>query len=174
MLTLSKQTDYALLALTALVRREREAAEGGMISVAVPAKEIAEQHDIPIEFLAKVLQKLAKAHMVTSTFGPTGGYKLARPAHEIRVGEVIAVVDGGLALAQCMRLVDNDCEQSMRCTIRGPLTRINEEIFRVLNTLTIDQITEPVREPELLQIALTGPARMRIEESVEQSIGAAS
>jgi Rrf2 family protein len=171
MLTLSKQTDYALLALTALVRREREAAEGGGRAkyVAMPAKEIAEQHDIPIEFLAKVLQKLAKAHMVTSTFGPTGGYKLALPASEIRVGEVIDIIDGGLALAQCMRLVDNDCDQSTRCTIRGPLTRINEEIFRVLNTLTIDEITEPVRPEELVQISLTAarrPARVAEETPV--------
>jgi Rrf2 family protein len=156
MLTLSKQTDYALLALTALVRREREAADGGVSSVAVPAKEIAERHDIPIEFLAKVLQKLARARMVTSTFGPTGGYKLARPADEIRVGEVIGVVDGGLALAQCMRVVDNGCDQSTHCTIRGPLTRVSEEIYRVLNALSIDEITEALPAEPLVQILLDG------------------
>jgi DNA-binding IscR family transcriptional regulator len=86
------------------------------------------------------------------------------------VGEVIEVIDGGLALAQCMRLVDNDCDQSTRCTIRGPLTRINEEIFRVLNTLTIDEITEPVMQDELVQISLGSPRPSRIG-SGEASIG---
>jgi Rrf2 family protein len=154
MLTLSKQTDYALLALTALVRRERAAAVGGAPSAAIPAKEIAEQYSIPIEFLAKVLQKLAKARIVTSTFGPTGGYKLAMPAREIRVGQILEIIDGGMALAQCMRVIDNDCDQSTRCTIRGPLTRINEEIQGVLNTLTIEEITEPV---DLVQIEISAP-----------------
>ena len=166
MLTLSKQTDYALLALTALARRERDAARLGLKS-ALPAKEIAEQHSIPMEFLAKVLQKLAKAHIVTSTFGPSGGYRLAVPANQVRVGQVIEIVDGGLALAQCMRLVDNGCEQLVHCTIRGPLTRINEEIQRVLNTLTLDQISEDGPQAELVQIGLPGSFRSQAHSETQ-------
>jgi Rrf2 family protein len=160
MLSLSKQSDYALLALTTLARREREAMSMGADSraAAVPAKEIAEMYGIPMEFLAKVLQKLARAHLVTSTFGPTGGYRLAVPAPAITVSQVIGIIDGGVALAQCMK-VDPDpanvCEHTERCSIRGPLTRINEEIVRVLSTLTIDDITESPAEPELVQIQLS-------------------
>ncbi len=156
MLSLSKQTDYALLALTTLARREADCSIGLHSVAAIPAKDIAEEYSIPLEFLAKVLQKLAKADLVTSTFGPTGGYKLAKPATNISVGDVINVVDGNLALTQCMRLVDNDCEQLSHCSIRGPLTRINEEILRMLGRLTIDQITErPKLEPQTVQIELS-------------------
>jgi Rrf2 family protein len=154
MLSLSKQADYAFLALTTLARREHA---GG--ATAVPAKEIAELYGIPIEFLAKVLQKLARAHVVTSTFGPTGGYRLARPSSTITVGEIIAIVDGGVALTQCMKDEPlNACEHTLRCSIRGPLTRINEEIICVLNALTLDAITEDPDMP-LVQISLGVPHR---------------
>jgi Rrf2 family protein len=156
MLTLSKQTDYALLALAALVRRERQAAKRGAdLPLALPAKEVAELHNVPVEFMAKVLQRLAKAHVVTSTFGPTGGYTLSRPATEITVGEIIDLIDGGIALAHCMRVDgENDCQQSVGCSIRGPLTRVNEEIARVLTRMTLDEITESEPEPQLVQIGI--------------------
>ncbi len=163
MLSLSKQSDYALLALTALARRQRQSS-----SLALPAKEIAEQYGIPMEFLAKVMQKLARGRFVTSTFGPTGGYKLARPAREVTVGQIIAVIDGGVALTACMRIDEesgstisdgSDCVHTGSCTIRGPLTRINDEIVRVLNTLTLDEIAEerPLMPGEqLVQISMSG------------------
>jgi Rrf2 family protein len=156
MLSLSKQTDYALLALTSLARREAEIALGLDITAAIPAKDIAEEYGIPIEFLAKVLSKLSKAQLISATFGPTGGYKLAKPATNISVGDVIGIVEGTLALTQCMKIDDNGCEQSSRCSIRGPLTRINEEILRMLSRLTIDQITErpAIVEPQVMQIEL--------------------
>ncbi len=153
MLSLSKQTDYALLALASLARRERDArASGWAVAASLPAKEIAEEHNVPTEFLAKVLQRLAKEQIVTSTFGPSGGYKLAGPAAQISVGRIIAIIDGGVALTQCMRDEgSNECELSHHCSIKGPLTRINEEIARVLHTLTIDDITEQPEQP-LVQI----------------------
>src|SRR5579871_2718675 len=91
MLSLSKKTDYALLALSYLTRAGE--------SRAVNTKEIAEQYAIPVELLAKILQKLAKAQLVVSTPGPTGGYRLARPAAAISIATVIQVVDGPPAIA---------------------------------------------------------------------------
>lgn len=81
MLSLSKKTDYALLALSHLTRIGTERAAS--------VREIAAQYDLPVELLAKILQKLAKAQLVVSTAGPTGGYRLARPAAEISIGAVI-------------------------------------------------------------------------------------
>src|SRR5580658_10104194 len=112
MLSLSKKTDYALLALSYLTR-----AEAGR---AVNTKEIAEQYAIPVELLAKILQRLAKAKLVLSTPGPTGGYRLARPAETISIGAVIAVIDGPPAITHCMKTDGNRCDQLNRCTIREP------------------------------------------------------
>ena len=129
MLTLSKQTDYALLALTYLAAGR-----------AANTKEIAEQYDIPLELLAKVLQRLTRAELLTSTAGPTGGYRLARPPETVTVGEVVKIVDGAPALAQCMRPESAVCGQQEKCTIRAPLAAINSRILALLDCISLAEI----------------------------------
>lgn len=132
MLSLSKKTDYALLALSYLAR-----AEAGR---AVNTKEIAEQYDIPVELLAKILQRLAKAELLTSTPGPTGGYRLGRAAETISIGAVVELIDGPPAITQCLKTAHKDCEQHTKCTIRAPLARINARLFQMLNLISLAEI----------------------------------
>jgi Rrf2 family protein len=132
MLSLSKKTDYALLALSHLAK-----AEAGR---AVNTREIADQFGIPVELLAKILQRLAKVQLVVSTPGPTGGYRLAKPATAISVGAVISVIEGPTAIAHCMKSFDNRCEQHNRCTIRHPLERINARIYQMLDLISLAEI----------------------------------
>ena len=70
MLRLSKKADYALMAMKHLALR----GDRGSSS----AREIAEQYDIPIELLAKVLQRLVRRGLLASHQGTRGGYQLAR------------------------------------------------------------------------------------------------
>jgi Rrf2 family protein len=135
MLSLSKRTDYALLALCDLARTAEPGAP-------VSAREIAERYDIPVEFLAKILQALVRGKILVSASGATGGYRLARPAEAISVGDVVAVVDGPPALVPCLRAAHNDCAQQPKCTLRGPLARINARIGEMLNTISVAEITE--------------------------------
>ena len=72
MLRLSKKADYALMAMKHLAQ------SGGVSSTC--AREIAEQYDIPIELMAKVLQRLVRTGLLVSTQGTGGGYTLSRPA----------------------------------------------------------------------------------------------
>lgn len=132
MLSLSKKTDYALLALSYLTR-----AEAGR---AVNTKEIAESYDIPVELLAKILQRLARAKLLVSTPGPTGGYRLARAPETVSIGAVIEAIDGPPAIAQCFRSDHNACEQHDKCTIRKPLARINTRIFQMLHLISLAEI----------------------------------
>jgi Rrf2 family protein len=156
MLSLSKKTDYALLALSHLTRTGGERA--------VNTKEIAEQYGIPVELLAKILQKLAKADLLTSTSGPTGGYRLARPAAEISVGSVIEVIDGPPAIIQCMKTVHSGCEQQTRCTIRAPLTRINTRIFQMLNLISLAEINRDEGEAAPIPFVTQQKAHTRSRE----------
>ena len=143
MLSISKKTDYALLALSYLTRT---AAAGR----AVNTREIAEQYDIPVELLAKILQRLARAKLICSTPGPAGGYRLALPAAAISIGSVINVIDGPLAIAQCMRVKHNGCGQQHKCTIREPLAIVNGRILELLRRVTLEEINlqniDPVQE----------------------------
>lgn len=135
MLSLSKKTDYALLALSYLARSQP--------SRAVNAREIAERYDIPPELLAKILQKLARASVVVSTPGPTGGYHLARPAEEISIGSVVELIDGLPAITRCMKTAQNDCGQLQKCTIRTPLARLNALLVRMLDSISLAEMDRP-------------------------------
>ena len=55
---------------------------------------IAEQEDIPVHFLAKILQELTRKGMLRSNKGPSGGFTLQTPAHQIRLLEVVEALDG--------------------------------------------------------------------------------
>ena len=57
-------------------------------------REIAEVHEIPERYLVQILLQLKGAGLVVSTRGASGGYRLARPAEAISLGEVLAAVDG--------------------------------------------------------------------------------
>ena len=77
MLRLSKKADYALIAMKHLAQKHR--------ADATCAREIAEQYDIPLELMAKVLQRLVRSRLLVSTQGTRGGYMLGRPANTVSV-----------------------------------------------------------------------------------------
>jgi Rrf2 family protein len=154
MLSLSKKTDYALLALSYLAGVDRERAAN--------TREIADHYTIPAELLAKILQRLAKARLVISTAGPTGGYRLARSASEISVATIVEAIDGPPAITQCMKLSDNACEQSNRCTIRQPLARINARILQMLSLISLAEIASDDSQETVYPIFRHAPSATTI------------
>ena len=133
MLKLTKKADYGLMAMKHLAEYSNQGA--------CSAKDVAEAYGIPQEALAKILQRLAKAHLLTSQHGINGGYVLARAAHTISAFEVIQAIDGPLFITSCIT-VRGECDQSERCTIREPLRRVNQSIEEVLRSITISQMKE--------------------------------
>ena len=131
MLRLSKKADYALMAVRHL------ALKSGPSSAS--AREIAEQYDIPIELMAKVLQRLVRAGLLISTQGTRGGYTLGRPASSISVADVIQAIDGPFTVTACST-EKNDCEQYSKCSIRDPLWQIRERIAVTLGTVSIAEM----------------------------------
>ena len=142
MLRLSKKTDYALIALKDLA----SSPEGSSSS----AREIAARYNIPVELMAKVLQRLAKRGLLASHHGKRGGYDLARPATMISVADVIQAVDGPVAVTACSD-IDETCEQYSTCNVRDPLWRLKDRIVRTLAEFTIDELAREEHE-ELLPV----------------------
>ena len=144
MLRLSKKADYALIAMKHLAVKGGAGQGGGSAS----ARDIAEQYDIPIELMAKVLQRLVRTGLLVSTQGTRGGYTLSRPSVLISVGDVIQAIDGPFTVTACS--TDNhDCEQYSKCSIRDPLWQIKERIVATLGTVSLaqmanDQVTADV------------------------------
>ena len=69
---------------------------------AVSISSIAQRQNISESYLEQLVAKLKKSGLVMSTRGAQGGYRLARPADEISVGDVLRALEGGLNLVECL------------------------------------------------------------------------
>ncbi len=104
------------------------------------AREIAGQYDIPIELLAKVLQRLVRRGLLASHQGTRGGYQLARIPTRISVADVIQAIDGPVAVTACSSSDDGACEQFAKCNVRDPLWRVRARILAALGECTIAEL----------------------------------
>ncbi len=134
MLKLSKKADYGLIAVHHLAMRYDQGTSS--------AKEIARTYGIPHELLAKVLQRLARKGLLVSQQGTRGGYGLAKAPRRISALEVINAIDGPILITSC-RTVRGACLQTQRCTVRGPLRKVNDSIIKALSSLSIASMVPP-------------------------------
>ena len=88
-LKISQKGLYALQAMMTLARRYQQGA--------IKVRDIASEADLPGKFLELILLELKNARIVESIRGAKGGYQLRRPPSEIRLSEVIRLIDGPLA-----------------------------------------------------------------------------
>ena len=138
MLRLSKKADYALIAMKHLTLHND--------SGAASAREIAEQYDIPIELMAKVLQRLVRRGLLASHHGTRGGYQLARAAAQISIADVIQAIEGPVSVTVCST-EDGQCDQYAKCNVRDPLWRVRERILAALGECTIAELAADVPSP---------------------------
>lgn len=113
-----------------------EAADDSLVSTAV----LAEAQGLPRKFLEAILLDLRRAELVHSVRGPRGGYKLARPATEIAVGDILRAVDGPLAEVRGRRPQDTTYDGvaqhlptlwvAVRASLRGVLDATSLEQLR--------------------------------------------
>lgn len=127
MLRLSKLTDYAVVTLVQLSQGETVQTSPG----------IAAATGIPEPTVAKVLKALAASGLVASQRGARGGYRLLRPLAAIPVADVIAVIDGPIALTACVEGAGLTCEAEHSCPVRGRWDPVNEAIREALSAITL-------------------------------------
>lgn len=149
MIILSKLADYGVIVASRLaVEPARQ----------MTAAALATEARLPRATVAKVLKALAHAGVVTGARGAAGGYRLARPATEISVAEVVAAIDGAIGLTQCTTHTPS-CERSEFCPTRTPWQRINHAVSAALGAVTLAEMvpppTDPLRLPAGLRETLT-------------------
>jgi Rrf2 family protein len=88
-------------------------------------KDIAAREAIPARFLEQIFQDLKKAGLVGAKRGPRGGYHLARPAREIRLGDVVRALEGPIAIT-------GRTEETKR-SHDGPGKDVTDAVFRELS-----------------------------------------
>lgn len=133
MFKITKRTDYGLMAIHFIAMQDPE--------VVVNTKTIAEMYQIPVELLAKILQRLTKKGIITShQNGPKGGYTLTRRPAQISIGEVVEAIEGPIHIIRCGDGEEEECLHIGRCTVRSPLQKIERNIVDLLNGISVDQM----------------------------------
>jgi FeS assembly SUF system regulator len=133
MLRISKLTDYAILLMVELTR------EGEMLS----AHALADRIHVEITTAGKVLKQLASAGLVESFRGATGGYRVNKPAADISVAEVIAAIEGPIAITECS-VEPGLCQVEDNCNLRGNWQRISIAVARALEDVSLAEMSAPV------------------------------
>ncbi|MFP2960392.1 SUF system Fe-S cluster assembly regulator [Myxococcus sp. 1LA] len=152
MLRMSKMTDYGIVLMTELARADGDTRT---------TRELAARTRVPLPSASKVLKSLLQAALVVSHRGANGGYGLARPAHELSLSELVAALEGPVALTECGVHTTGGapCELESVCQVRGHWRLINSAIQEALGRLTLADLIAPApRVPERL-VGLGTPAR---------------
>ncbi len=92
--------------------------------------------------LAKVLQRLAKAGVVTGTRGPGGGFQLTRPAKDISLREVYEAIEGRLQVERCM--VGKPLCNKLDCPLGSLFARLSDDVLKTLGRTTLADIELPL------------------------------
>ncbi|HZH25880.1 MAG TPA: SUF system Fe-S cluster assembly regulator [Azospirillaceae bacterium] len=133
MLRLSKLTDYAVVVMTEMLRTP---------TAVMTAGELAARTGLPAPTVQKILKLLAKDGLMASTRGASGGYALARPAAHISVADIIAAVDGPIALTDCVGGAEGCCVEEL-CPMRGNWDKVNRAVRAALEGVSLADMASP-------------------------------
>ena len=136
---LSKKGEYALRALIDL----GIAAEVGRELLRVG--EIAEKEKIPAKFLEQVMQDLRSGGFIRSQRGKFGGYRLAREASQIPMGQVVRLIDGPLAPIGCVSQTAYErcsCPDEVHCGLRMLMLDVRYAIAGILDRYSLADVVE--------------------------------
>ena len=136
---LSKKGEYALRSLINL---------GIAVEVKrslVQVSELADNEQIPVKFLEQIMQALKEAGLVASVRGKFGGYRLAKPAREITIGQVVRLIDGPLAPIGCVSQSAYEkctCPDEAHCGLRMLMLDVRNAIAGILDRYTLADVVE--------------------------------
>jgi FeS assembly SUF system regulator len=139
MIRITKQTDYGIVLLTHMaVHADRQ----------YNAPELAAEAHLPLPTVSKILKLLAREGVLVSHRGVKGGYGLARHPHEVSMAEIIAALEGPIAITECIDDV-GDCAYERLCPVRSNWHRINEALLVALQGITLAEMVHPLaRAPQ--------------------------
>ena len=141
---LTRKTDYALVALAGLARPGRPASS---------ARDLAAELNLPLPVLRNILKLLASRGLLTSSRGPSGGYRLARHPREITLAAVVDAIEGPVQLLKCCPIPGGDddrCRLEPSCLIKDRVRMVHERLMQFLNEVTLDQIAPDAADGDLM------------------------
>ena len=130
---ITRATEYACLAMLFLAKQPAGTSSN--------TADIARVERIPMSFLAKVINQLAKAGLVTSRRGPLGGLELARDPSQITLRQIVEVIEGELAVNVCTGSQDYACFRH-GCALKGAFHEAQLAYLARLDAVTLASLVE--------------------------------
>ena len=154
MLSLTRKTDYALVAMVALAADQPASSS---------ARALAQRLRLPAAALRNILKDLARGGMLESTQGSAGGYRLARPAQEIRLAQIVRAIEGPVRLTPCCSPTSDpggdECRREDSCRIKAVVRGLNDRLADFLDQVTLEELAgarEPAPAPMRVGVGVTG------------------
>ena len=169
---LSKRGEYALRSMINL----GIAAKVGRSLVRVT--ELAKAEDLPVKFLEQVVQQLREAGFVESVRGKHGGYRLAKPDSQIRIGEIVRLIDGPLAPIGCVSQTAYEpcnCPDEAHCGLRMLMLDVRNAIAAILDRYTLADVVEVTTrnmQRDGVPLPFSAPDTTRIKKTAHKGASA--
>ena len=144
MFRVSRLTDYATVVMTCIAAHPDD-----VLSTA----QIAEEAHLELPTVSKLLKSLGHAGLVESFRGVNGGYRLARPASDISVADIVEAMEGPLGMTECS-MSEGHCEREKQCGVRGSWQRINNVLDNALRSMSLADMLRPPAHAPVATVAL--------------------
>jgi Rrf2 family protein len=128
LMQIPRKVDYGLRAVIYLSSQDAERC--------CSISEIAEHQGVPKKFLEKIIQALVRDGLIKSKRGSCGGYTLARSADAISIYDVVAAIEGPIAVNLCMESHSN-CDQLPRCAMVNVWSEVQRKVTEVFTRTTL-------------------------------------
>lgn len=136
---LSTRGRYAVMAMVELAERQQESSPERRSGRPVSLAELAQAQLLSLAYLEQLFGHLRRSGLVASSRGPGGGYRLARPAAEITVAEIVSAVDESIRATRCEE-GSPGCLAGERCLTHDLWSELGEQIRLFLAHVTLDDV----------------------------------
>ncbi|MGH9686603.1 MAG: Rrf2 family transcriptional regulator [Candidatus Acidiferrales bacterium] len=181
MVRLGKLTDYGLVLMSCMARSYGSSVHASSDALSLHASPASALHDsagsslrtardlaleskLPVSTVSKLLKGLLQSGLLTSHRGIKGGYLLARDPHTISVLDVIAALEGPMALTECSTDVSGLCHIEPCCPIKTNQQIINQAVRGVLEKVMLSDLANP------MQLTSIRDVRGRLVPAIASSI----
>ena len=128
MLQITRQSDYAIQLVNRLAKLEpRER---------LSLRPFSRESNISFLFLQKIARQLKQARIIEATLGPSGGYRLKKPAKSISLKDIVEAVEGACGIVDCLK-AESVCNKMGNCQSRKVWKKVNTKILKMLNDTLI-------------------------------------
>jgi Rrf2 family protein len=136
---LSRTGEYALRAVLHLAQQADDAP--------TRVDDIAEALSVPRNYLSKILHELGRSGVLTSSRGPGGGFRLARPAHELTMEDVVGRFDLRNGRSRCLLGRVGGCSEDDPCAAHERWSEISDRLVSFFRETTVAELLERPSEP---------------------------